>query len=298
VTNGAVSGFKEDVSNNPVIQTDASAAWGNSGGPAVDDRGMVDGVLTFVSVAPGAEGSIVQGFNFVIPAEAVKGFVRDTPVKLDNLGKFNPVWYAGLRAFFTDDWKGAVRQFEAADKQHSGMPDIKRVLAEAREKVKNPPPRPFPWFLVALGVTLVSAGGYGAQLYIRWQRNRYRVRPAEVVQLMEEGKQPTILDVRRTDAFERLPLKIPGSVRLAPEELDTGISGLELDQARPIVAYCTDPDEATSAKISQRLRKLGFKDVRILKGGLGAWTNAGLPIESRSDISQVGLELYKALAGS
>ena len=29
---------------------------------------------------------------------------------------------------------------------------------------------------------------------------------------------------------------------------------------------------------------------------LGAWTNAGLPIESRSDLSQVGMELYKALA--
>jgi 3-mercaptopyruvate sulfurtransferase SseA len=48
--------------------------------------------------------------------------------------------------------------------------------------------------------------------------------------------------------------------------------------------------------MAQRLRKLGFKDVRILKGGLGAWTNAGLPIESRADISQVGMELYKALA--
>jgi 3-mercaptopyruvate sulfurtransferase SseA len=48
--------------------------------------------------------------------------------------------------------------------------------------------------------------------------------------------------------------------------------------------------------MAQRLRKLGFKDVRILKGGLGAWTNAGLPVESRSDLSQVGLELYKALA--
>jgi S1-C subfamily serine protease len=239
VTNGAVSGFKEDVSNNTVIQTDASAAWGNSGGPAVDDRGMVVGVLTFVSVAPGAEGSIVQGFNFVIPSEAIKGFVSDTPVKLDNLGRFNPVWYAGLRAFFTDDWKGAVRQLETADKQHPGMPDVKRMLAEAREKVKNPPPRPFPWFLVALGVTLVSAGGYGTQLYVRWQRNRYRVQPAEVVQLMQEGKQPTILDVRRTDAYEKLPLRIPGSVRLAPEELETGISGLELDPARPLVAYCT-----------------------------------------------------------
>ena len=45
------------------------------------------------------------------------------------------------------------------------------------------------------------------------------------------------------------------------------------------------------------LRKLGFKDVKILKGGLGAWTNAGLPIETRSDISPLGQEMYKALLG-
>ena len=49
--------------------------------------------------------------------------------------------------------------------------------------------------------------------------------------------------------------------------------------------------------MAQRLRKLRFKDVRILKGGLAAWMISGLPIESRSDISPVGLELYKALAG-
>lgn len=48
--------------------------------------------------------------------------------------------------------------------------------------------------------------------------------------------------------------------------------------------------------MAQKLRKLGFKNVLILKGGLTAWTNAGLPIESRSDLSQVGMELYKALA--
>ncbi len=39
VTNGAVSAIQADASNNPLIQTDASAACGNSGGPAVDDRG-------------------------------------------------------------------------------------------------------------------------------------------------------------------------------------------------------------------------------------------------------------------
>jgi 3-mercaptopyruvate sulfurtransferase SseA len=48
--------------------------------------------------------------------------------------------------------------------------------------------------------------------------------------------------------------------------------------------------------VARDLRKSGFKDVRVLKGGMGAWTNAGLPIETRSDISAVGVELYKAMA--
>src|SRR5215831_14475890 len=64
VTNGAVSGFKQDKANNPYIQTDAPAAWGNSGGPVINSKGELLGVLTFVSLAPGPEGSIVQGFNF------------------------------------------------------------------------------------------------------------------------------------------------------------------------------------------------------------------------------------------
>jgi S1-C subfamily serine protease len=239
VNKGTVSGFKEDVSNNPVIQTDAPAAWGNSGGPAVDDLGLVVGVLTFVSLAPGPEGSLVQGFNFLIPAKAVKNFVQGTLVNLDTAGTFNPIWYAGLREFFTEDWKGAVQKFERVDKLLSGLPDVKRMLSEARDKVKNPPPRPFPWFWVAIAVSLVSAGGYGTQYYLRWQKNRYRIRPAEVVRLMEEGKQPIILDTRKSEHYETLPLKIKDAVRLAPEELESGIGGLELDVNRPIVAYCT-----------------------------------------------------------
>src|SRR3989475_870781 len=116
VNPGAVSGFKQDKANHPVIQTDAPAAWGNSGGPAVNSRGELLGVLTFVSLAPGPEGSIVQGFNFIIPSQVVKDFVKDTPVKINEQGKFNPVWFAGLRAFFSEDWRGAKRKFEEVDK--------------------------------------------------------------------------------------------------------------------------------------------------------------------------------------
>ena len=297
VTNGAVSGLKEDVSNQPVIQTDAPASFGNSGGPAVNQKGQVLGVLTFVSLSPGAEGAIVQGFNFVIPADAVREFVKGTEVSLIGTSKFTEAWNRGLRDLYSDEDKGAVRAFEEADKVFPGLPDVKRMLAEARENVKNPPPRPFPWFWVAIGVTLLSIAGYGAQFLLRWQKNRYRVSPSEVIKLLESGKQPQILDVRQATAYDALPLKIPGSIRLAPEELASGVSGLELDLTRPVIAYCTSPAEATSVRVAKELRKLGFKDVLVLKGGLGAWTNAGLPIETRSDISAVGLELYKALAG-
>jgi len=280
-----------------MIQTDASASWGNSGGPAVNSKGEVVGVLTFVSVTPGAEGAMVQGFNFVIPSVAVRDFVKDTEVRLDGKSRFNAVWYEALRALFSDDAPTAVRLLQQADAVIPKLPDVKHMLTEAQERVKNPPPRPFPWFWVAVGVTLLSGAAFGLQFFLRWQKNRYRILPSEVIRLLESGKDPVLMDARRTEAYETLPLRIPNSVRLAPEELTSGVSGLELDAARPVVVYCTEPNEAISARVARELRKLGFKDVRILKGGLGAWTNAGLPIETRSDISAVGLEIYKALAG-
>ncbi len=297
ITNGAVSGFKQDKNNNTVIQTDAPAAWGNSGGPVVDDRGNVIGLLTFVSLAPGPEGSIVQGFNFVIPSAAVTDFVKGTAVKVNAGSKFNEAWFAGLSALFSEDGPSALRHFEEADRLHPNLPDARRMLAEARDAVKNPKPKPFPWFWVAIGVTFVSAGGFGGQWLHRWNKNRYRVNPSEVVRLSEGGKAPTIIDARRSDLYEQLPLTIRGSVRVAPENLAASMAGLDLDLSRPVVAYCSCPDEETSARVARELRKMGFKDVKILKGGLGAWTNAGLPIETRSDLSQVGVELYKALAG-
>jgi rhodanese-related sulfurtransferase len=60
-----------------------------------------------------------------------------------------------------------------------------------------------------------------------------------VVKLIEDGKHPIILDTRKAASYEAMPIKIPGSVRLAPEELESGASGLELDTTRPVVAYCT-----------------------------------------------------------
>jgi 3-mercaptopyruvate sulfurtransferase SseA len=34
--------------------------------------------------------------------------------------------------------------------------------------------------------------------------------------------------------------------------------------------------------VAHQLKDLGFKQVRILKGGLASWVNAGLPLESKA----------------
>jgi len=61
------------------------------------------------------------------------------------------------------------------------------------------------------------------------------------------------------------------------------------------VTYDTSPAEATAEKVATALRGRGYRNVRILKGGLGGWTNARLPVESKSYLPSIGLEIYKNL---
>lgn len=239
VTNGTVSGFKRDVSNQPVIQTDASAAWGNSGGPAVDPRGRVLGVLTFVAPRAGADVS-VQGFNFVIPVAAVKEFLAGTEVNIGEPSRFNAEWYAGLRAYFSDDYTAARKHFTEANRLLPELPDVRRIAADTDERIKHPSPRPFPWALVATVVVAASAGAFGLLGFRRWQRNRFRIRPSEVSRLLETApERPIILDVRDGDTYRRSPVRIPDSLHLPPEDLEQRVSTLAIEPQRTVVAYCT-----------------------------------------------------------
>jgi len=293
VTNGAVSGFKQDAIGQDVVQTDAPATYGNSGGPAINDDANVVGVMTFVSLSP-AGGAIVQGFNFLIPARDVASFVAGTDVRPGE-SRFNPVWAAGLDALFRERYSTAAARIGEADRLLPNLTDVKRALAEADFKVKNPPPKGFPWAWATIGVTLLSVGVYGGMAGRRWWRNRFRVLPGQVIGFMENGVNPLLLDVRTKMDYETSPLKLPGAIRLEPEEAEAGRIKLDVDPRQLIVAYCTSPDEQTSAHVAGLLRQRGYVNTRILKGGLGGWTNARLPVEAKSALPSIGLEIYKNL---
>ncbi|OLB94203.1 MAG: hypothetical protein AUH30_18310 [Candidatus Rokubacteria bacterium 13_1_40CM_68_15] len=294
VTNGAISGFKQDAIGQDVLQTDAPAAHGNSGGPAIRDDASLVGVMTFVSLSPSG-GAIVQGFNFLIPARDVLKFLADTPVKKTGESPFNVAWEAGLMAFFRGRDALAVQKIGEANRLVPNLADVKRTLAEAEERVKNPPPRPFPWAWATVGVTLLSVGAYGGMWGRRWWRNRFRVLPAHVIGFIENGLSPLLVDVRTTTDYDTSPLKLPGSVRLDPDDAEKGRIPLDAESEQLIITYCTSPDEATSARVAQLLRQRKFSNVRILKGGLGGWTNARLPVEAKSHLPSIGLEIYKNL---
>ena len=292
VTNGYVSGFPLDVIGQDTIQTDAAAAHGNSGGPAIGDDARLIGVLTFISLGQG--GAVLQGYNFLIPGRDVRTFLQGTEVRPGE-SKFNPVWAAGLELLLTDRYKAAVVKLDEANALLPDLTDVKKALADAKKLMKNPPPRPFPWAWATLGVSVLSVGVYGGMFARRWWRNRFRILPAQVIGAIEAGVIPVLLDVRTETEFETSPLRLPGAIRIEPLAVDAPDFTLAVEPDQMIVTYCTSPEEATSAVVAHKLRERGYKRVRILKGGLGGWTNARLPVETKSAMPSIGIEIYKSL---
>src|SRR5438552_5080664 len=139
VTNGAVSGIKQDQIGQDLVQTDASAAHGNSGGPGIGEDAALVGVMVAVTLSASG-GAIVQGFNFLIPARDVTTFLQGTEVTKPGESTFNPVWAAGIDLFFDQRYKAAAAKIAEANTLVPNLADVKRMLTEAEKMVKNPPP--------------------------------------------------------------------------------------------------------------------------------------------------------------
>jgi S1-C subfamily serine protease len=235
VTSGAVSGFRQDRSNQPVIQTDAPAAWGNSGGPALNDAGEVVGVLTFVTAASDADRAPVQGFNFIIPSAVVSKFLEGTPVSRRNAGRFNAAWHAGLRHYFLGNYRRARPNLAEANRLLPELPDVRRVTVDNEARLAGAPW--LPWSMIAIGMLVVSGVGYAALALRHWRRNQFRISPSEVARLVDTANPPMILDVRDAATYAKSPVKIPRSVHAPLDALDR--DQLPADTARAVVAYCT-----------------------------------------------------------
>jgi rhodanese-related sulfurtransferase len=54
---------------------------------------------------------------------------------------------------------------------------------------------------------------------------------------------------------------------------------MERDKAQPMVIYCSGGSCEDSGLLAETLKKLGYTNVGIFRGGWDEWTHAGLPEE-------------------
>jgi membrane protein DedA with SNARE-associated domain/rhodanese-related sulfurtransferase len=134
---------------------------------------------------------------------------------------------------------------------------------------------------LGLGVVLVLLGAYVG--YKWWERRRFytmlrmaRIDVAELLQLIESGTQPLIIDVRSPSARTLEPRAIPGAIHISLPDVDARLK--DLPRNRDIILYCTCPSEASAASVARILMNHGFRRVRPLLGGLDAWVAAGYAV--------------------
>jgi len=128
------------------------------------------------------------------------------------------------------------------------------------------------WWLI---LVMVVSGGM-----LLWPLIQHRFSPMREIGALQatqliNRKNALMLDVR--DAKEYEDGRVPNAVHLPVSQLAGRGTELKNFMSRPVVAYCDRGNRSRAAAAT--LTKLGFAEVYTLRGGLRAWTEAGLPLE-------------------
>jgi rhodanese-related sulfurtransferase len=99
------------------------------------------------------------------------------------------------------------------------------------------------------------------------------IEPADTTLLINR-EDAVLIDVRDAAAFAKRHILNARSVPAA--ELPDQLERLAKHADKPVVVYCDTG--ISSARAAAALVRAGFKRVHNLKGGLGAWEAAGLPV--------------------
>jgi rhodanese-related sulfurtransferase len=131
-----------------------------------------------------------------------------------------------------------------------------------------------PMNLVLLGTVLVTGGMLVWPLIARLMRPGQEVGPVEAVQLINR-RDAVVLDLR--DAADYKSGHITNARHMPEGEIDSRMKELEKVKTKPIILACARGNRSSS--VANRLRKLGFGEVFLLRGGIAAWQQANMPLE-------------------
>lgn len=129
---GSISAKKTSAEGAPVLQTNANTTHGNSGGPVINDKGEVIGLLTFRGNT--VNGQEVQGFNFIIPSSTAQEFVRQAGTDI----KVSPVdqkWREGLEHYWKQEYSYASKNFSEIVALFPDHNEARKLITDCQEHI-------------------------------------------------------------------------------------------------------------------------------------------------------------------
>jgi hypothetical protein len=122
---------KKTEQGSPVIQINAAATHGNSGGPVINEKGEIIGLLTFRGDT--VNGQEVQGFNFSVPVNTVKEFTNQAGAK-NTSSSTDKLYKEGLELYWGGYYNNALEKFEAVQRLYPNHSEIKKFITNSEQR--------------------------------------------------------------------------------------------------------------------------------------------------------------------
>ncbi len=110
------------------------------------------------------------------------------------------------------------------------------------------------------------------------------IEPDSLAVRLGRDPKPVIVDVRGADEFNGPLGHIANALNLPIGELPNRLMEINALKDKPVILVCrTDKRSANAAAF---LSDAGFRDARVLQGGMERWNQNGLPVEGRTALGQ------------
>ena len=124
-TYGHISATKSLASGAPILQTDANIDHGNSGGPVLNDKGLVIGLATF--------GKDSQ-HSFVVTSNTALEFVKSVNAA-NELGLTDKLYREGLDLYWQAHYKEAMPKFEEVKRLFPQHSEVNRLIQSSQQAI-------------------------------------------------------------------------------------------------------------------------------------------------------------------
>jgi membrane protein DedA with SNARE-associated domain/rhodanese-related sulfurtransferase len=151
--------------------------------------------------------------------------------------------------------------------------------------------------IVILGIPLLILFVWKVLILVRMigLLRQLQITPQELKDRLDAREKIGVIDLLRFEEDPEEVPGIPGAVRLDPPEIRRK-KRILVPPNIDIVIYCRSKNSFASARVAAAMRKHGIRSVKLLTGGLEAWSSLGYPLtteftDTQSELTRLGIEM-------